>query len=85
MHVLPHLRELEKRHSETLAVIGVHSAKFPAEKETANLKEAVRRYGIQHPVINDRDFRVWQSYGVRAWPTLMFIDPVGKVFGKPRR
>ena len=82
MHVLPHLRELEKRHSETLAVIGVHSAKFPAEKETANLKEAVRRYGIQHPVINDRDFRVWQSYGVRAWPTLMFIDPVGKVFGK---
>ena len=82
MHVLPHLRELEKRHSETLAVIGVHSAKFPAEKETANLKEAVRRYGIQHPVINDRDFRVWQSYGVRAWPTLMFVDPVGKVFGR---
>ena len=76
------MRELEKRHSETLAVIGVHSAKFPAEKETANLKEAVRRYGIQHPVVNDGDFRVWQSYGVRAWPTLMFIDPVGKVFGK---
>ena len=82
MHILPHLRELENRHPETLAVIGVHSAKFPAEKETANLKEAVRRYGIQHPVVNDGDFRVWQSYGVRAWPTLMFIDPVGKVFGR---
>ncbi len=76
------MRELEKRHSQTLAVIGIHSAKFPAEKETANLKEAVRRYGIRHPVVNDRDFRVWQSYGVRAWPTLMFIDPVGKVFGR---
>ena len=82
MHILPHLRELENRHPETLAVIGVHSAKFPAEKETANLKEAVRRYGIQHPVVNDRDFRVWQSYGVQAWPTLMFVDPVGKVFGR---
>ena len=82
MHILPHLRELENRHPETLAVIGVHSAKFPAEKETANLKEAVRRYGIQHPVVNDGDFRVWQSYGVQAWPTLMFIDPVGKVFGR---
>ena len=33
-------------------------------------------------MINDRDFRVWQSYGVQAWPTLMFIDPVGKVFGR---
>ena len=82
MHILPHLRELEIRHAETLAVIGVHSAKFPAEKETANLREAVRRYGIQHPVVNDRDFKVWQSYGVRAWPTLMFIDPLGKVFGR---
>ena len=76
------MRELETRHPETLAVIGIHSAKFPAEKETANLKEAVRRYGIRHPVVNDRDFGVWQSYGVRAWPTLMFIDPTGKVFGR---
>src|SRR5207237_77602 len=65
-----------------LVVIGVHSAKFPAEKETAAVRLAVRRLGIAHPVVNDRDFRVWQEYAVRAWPTLMFIDPHGKVMGR---
>ena len=82
MHVLPQLRRLEEERPDTLAVIGVHSAKFTAEKDTANLREAILRYGIRHPVVNDKDFRVWQSYAVRAWPTLMFIDPLGKVIGK---
>ncbi|MEX0763140.1 MAG: thioredoxin-like domain-containing protein [Dehalococcoidia bacterium] len=82
MHILPQLRELERKHRDTLAVIGVHSAKFTTEKETENVREAVMRYGIEHPVINDRDFAVWQSYAVRAWPTLMFIDPTGRVIGR---
>src|SRR5438552_16403222 len=62
--------------------MGVHSAKFPAEKETAAVRLAVRRLGVKHPVVNDSDFRVWQEYAVRAWPTLMFIDPHGKVMGR---
>jgi sugar lactone lactonase YvrE len=82
MHILPQLRKLEQKYRDTLAVIGVHSAKFPGEKVTANVREAVMRYGIQHPVVNDRDFRIWQSYSVRAWPTLMFLDPEGRVIGK---
>jgi DNA-binding beta-propeller fold protein YncE len=64
---------------DELVVIGVHSAKFPAEKITANIREAVMRHGIEHPVINDADFLIWQSYGVRAWPTLILVDPLGKV------
>jgi sugar lactone lactonase YvrE len=63
-------------------VVGVHSPKFPAERETANLREAVLRYRIEHPVVNDRDFAVWSQFGGRAWPTLMFIDPQGRVIGK---
>ncbi len=82
MHILPQLRKLERKYRDTLAVIGVHSAKFTNEKETANVREAVMRYGIEHPVVNDRDFAVWGMYSVRAWPTLMFIDPAGKVIGK---
>ncbi len=65
-----------------MVVIGVHSAKFMAEKATENLREAVVRYGVDHPVINDRDFAVWNDYAVRAWPTLLFIDPTGKLVAK---
>jgi DNA-binding beta-propeller fold protein YncE len=79
---LPQLRKLERKYSRELVVIGVHSAKFPAEKNIQALRQAVLRHGITHPVINDGDFRVWNAYAVRAWPTLMFIDPTGKVVGR---
>lgn len=82
MHILPQLRKLEEKYGDVLIVIGVHSAKFPQEKETANVRKAVLRYEIEHPVVNDRDFVIWQSYAARAWPTLMFIDPQGRVIGR---
>jgi hypothetical protein len=76
------LRRLEKKYAKELVVIGVHSAKFPNEKDSGNLHNAVRRYQLEHPVINDGQFQVWQQYSCRAWPTLMFIDPQGNVMGK---
>src|SRR6266849_4363553 len=82
MHMFPQLRKIEAKYQDRVLVVGVHSPKFPAERETANLREAVLRYRIEHPVVNDRDFQVWHAYGGRAWPTLMFIDPAGRVIGK---
>jgi hypothetical protein len=82
MHTFPQLRKIERKYGERVIVVGVHSPKFPAERETANLREAVLRYRIEHPVVNDRDFKVWERFGGRAWPTLMFIDPEGRVIGK---
>ena len=40
------------------------------------------RYGIRHPVLNDASMETWRQYAVRAWPTLMFVDPAGRVVGK---
>ena len=82
MHTFPQLRKIERKYGDQVIVVGVHSPKFPAERETANLREAVLRYRIEHPVVNDRDFAVWQQFGGRAWPTLMFVDPQGRVIGK---
>ena len=82
MHIFPQLRKLEKKYAGELMVVGVHSAKFPNEKDKANLYKAVQRYELEHAVINDVDFQVWQQYACRAWPTLMFIDPEGRVIGK---
>jgi DNA-binding beta-propeller fold protein YncE len=76
------LRKLERKWSRELAVVGVHSPKFTSERETEALRAAILRLDVGHPVVNDRDFRVWQSYAVRAWPTLMFVDPAGRVIGR---
>ncbi len=40
------------------------------------------RYDIEHPVVVDRGFQIWQEYAVRAWPTLIIIDPEGYVIGQ---
>jgi DNA-binding beta-propeller fold protein YncE len=82
MHVIPNLHELERRHPNELVVIGVHSAKFPAEQITANIAEAVARLEIPHPVVNDANHAIWDAYAVSAWPTMMLIDPLGRVIGK---
>ena len=81
IHIIPDLKKLEAKYANQLVVIGVHSAKFENEKETANIRQIILRYEIEHPVVNDADFKIWQSYGVRAWPTQVLIDPSGYVVG----
>lgn len=81
MHVIPDLKRLEKSYPNELVVIGVHSAKFPNEKVTENIRQAIMRYEIEHPVVNDNELEIWWSYGVRAWPTQVLIDPEGNVIG----
>ncbi|MFN6541505.1 MAG: thioredoxin-like domain-containing protein [Nostoc sp. EkiNYC01] len=81
LHILPDLKYLEQKYKDSLTIIGIHSAKFDNEKETENIRQAILRYDIEHPVLVDSDFRVWEEYAVRAWPTLMIIDPEGYVIG----
>jgi DNA-binding beta-propeller fold protein YncE len=81
IHIIPDLKRLEAKYPNQLVVIGVHSAKFENEKETENIRRIILRYELEHPVYNDADFKVWQSYGVRAWPTQVLIDPAGYVLG----
>ena len=79
--MIPQLRKLERKYAHELVVIGVHSPKFPGEKETEAVAQAARRLSVGHPVVNDRDHRVWREYAVRCWPTLMLVDPRGKLIG----
>jgi thiol-disulfide isomerase/thioredoxin len=79
LHVLPELERLERRFPSELVVVGVHSAKFDDEGLTENVRAAVRRYAIRHPVVNDPGMILWGLYGVRAWPTLVLVDPEGYI------
>jgi len=82
MHVIPDLKKLERKYANQLVVIGVHSAKFANERETENIRRIILRYEIEHPVINDADFKIWNAYAVRAWPTQWLIDPAGYLIGR---
>ena len=77
LHVLDELRPLEERFGDDLVVIGVHSPKFEHERDHEALVRAVARYDVGHPVLDDPDRATWDQYGVRAWPTLVLVDPAG--------
>jgi thiol-disulfide isomerase/thioredoxin len=79
MHILPELKKLEQEFPNELVVIGVHSAKFETEKVTSNIREAILRYEIAHPVINDANHELWDAYRIDTWPTIVLIDPEGMV------
>jgi len=53
IHALPDLAKLEKKYANQLVVVGVHSAKFDNEKDSENIRKAILRYEISHPVVND--------------------------------
>ncbi|MFF1416431.1 NHL domain-containing thioredoxin family protein [Streptomyces sp. NPDC058280] len=79
LHVLDELRELEEKHRDTVVIIGVHSPKFVHEAEHQSVVDAVERYEVHHPVLDDPELATWKQYAVRAWPTLVVIDPEGYV------
>lgn len=80
MHILPDLHALEDELSveDGLVVIGVHSAKFENEKTSQNILNAVLRYDITHPVVNDYLNAMWEDLDITCWPTLMIVGPSGE-------
>ena len=79
LHVLDELRPLEAEFADELVTIGVHSPKFEHEANPAALAAAVERYAVHHPVLDDPELTTWQQYAVKAWPTLVVVDPEGYV------
>ncbi|XP_077406961.1 NHL repeat-containing protein 2 [Vanacampus margaritifer] len=81
MHILPDLHHLEQEHSvqDGLVIVGVHSAKFPNEKVLDNVRSAVLRYDIRHPVVNDGEASLWHQLEVSCWPTLVLVGPRGNL------
>jgi len=82
IHIIPDLKKLEAKYAKNLVVIGVHSAKFENEGETENIRKIILRYGIEHPVVNDSGYKIWEQYAVNAYPTQVLIDPSGYIVSK---
>jgi DNA-binding beta-propeller fold protein YncE len=69
-------RELE---GEPFLVIGVHSPKFPNERDVEMVRQAVMRYGVTHPVVVDPGRAIWDEWGINAWPTLAIVNADGQI------
>jgi len=69
----------EKYKDQGLEVIGIHTPEFAFEKDIGNVREAMKRFGITHPIVLDNNYATWNAYGNQYWPRKYIIDIHGNV------
>jgi hypothetical protein len=69
LRTLPYVRGWHQRYAAAgLRVISVHAPGYPPATDPEQVRAAVRRLGIEHPVVLDTDFALWRDYGNEGWP-----------------
>ena len=81
LHLIAEIKQLQKMFMGQLSIIWIHSPKFKTEGELSELESAIDYLKITDPVANDPDFALWRACSIRAWPSILALDPQGKVIG----
>jgi thiol-disulfide isomerase/thioredoxin len=78
LRTLPYLIDWNAKYADKgLVTVGVHAPEFEFEKNTDNVKNALQRYDIEYPVIQDNDHKIWNAYGNNYWPRMYLVDDKG--------
>jgi thiol-disulfide isomerase/thioredoxin len=80
LRTLPYVSAWAERYRDRgLVVVGVHCPEFGFEHDLDNVRHATRELGIDHPVVIDNDFAIWQSLANRYWPAVYLVDRDGRI------
>ncbi len=80
IRTLPHVTTwYDKYKDQGFVVIGVHSPEFEFEKNTANVQNAIKQFGIHYPVVQDNNYSIWKSFANEYWPAEYLVDANGMV------
>lgn len=78
INTLPTVKRFDATYRDKgLTVIGIETPEFDYEKDFNNLSAAVKKRGIEYPVLTDNESKNWEAYKVNAWPTIVIIDKQG--------
>jgi thiol-disulfide isomerase/thioredoxin len=76
----PYLNEWYRRYKDfTFVVVGIHAPEFKFGRDPENIQRAIKREGIEYPVVMDNDAIIWTAYSSRVWPTRYLVDKEGYV------
>ena len=78
--VIPHLVKLQEQHPQDLQVIGLCNERTPDKRAaTASLQAAMAEFKINYPCVLIDDSTTRKVPNFSGYPTMLFIDRVGKV------
>ncbi len=80
INTLPALKGFDAKYRDKgLTIIGIETPETEAEKDFDNLVAAVKRRGIEYPVLTDYNEANWNAFKVQAWPTIFILDKQGRI------
>lgn len=80
IRTLPALKEIWKKYkNKRLVIIGIHTPEFDFEKELGNVKYAVKKHGLEYPILSDPERINWHNYGNTYWPRAALINSMGEI------
>jgi len=75
LRTLAYTRGWHERYAAAgLRVISAHAGAYPPSEDPEQVRAAVERLGIEHPVLLDTEFKLWREYGNEAWPARYLFD-----------
>ena len=80
LRTLPHLKAwYAAYHKDGFQIVGVHTPEFAFEHVASNVRAAIKRLGVDYPVVQDNKYQTWIAYGNQYWPAEYLIDRSGEV------
>ena len=80
IRTLPHITAWDEKYNEDgLVIIGIHTPEFEFEKNKDNVMAAVKKFGINYPVVLDNNKEIWKSFENRYWPRKYIADNEGYI------
>lgn len=80
LRTLPYLTAWHRSYRDLpVSFLGIHSPEFAFARDRRQVEAAVRRLGIEYPVLLDNDYKNWDAFANRYWPGLFLIDAQGYI------
>lgn len=77
---LPYLKQWWAKYKDMgFTMIGIHTPEFEFEKDPKNVKQAIKDFGVEWPVVLDSDFVNWKHFANHYWPAKYLADKDGRI------
>jgi thiol-disulfide isomerase/thioredoxin len=80
IRTLPYVVQWHRRYAKDgLVIIGVHAPEFTFARQAEFVRQAVKDFQIEYPVVLDNNYVIWRAYSNRFWPAKYLVDSAGRI------
>jgi len=80
IRTLPYIRAWVAAYRDRgLVVVGAQTPEFAFEREIEGVRRSIRAMDVEHPIVLDNAYAIWNAFDNRYWPALYVLDGEGSL------